>query len=113
MGYHKGPFWDLCCFSYVNDIIPQAVKSNLFLYADNSCLVFQGKEVIKIEKQSNNFTKICEWFADNRLSFHFDEDKTKSILFVSERKIKKVQKTSIKKMYKSNNIQRFYTLVAY
>ena len=34
---------------YVNDM-PQAVKSNLFLYADDSCLVFQGKDVIEIEK---------------------------------------------------------------
>ena len=33
---------------YVNDM-PQAVKSNLFLYADDSGLVFQGKDVIEIE----------------------------------------------------------------
>ena len=50
----------------MNDV-PQAVKSNLFLYADNSCLVFQGKDAIEIEKQLNEvFTNICEWFADNR-----------------------------------------------
>ena len=35
---------------YVNDI-PHAVKSNLFLYADVSCLVFQGSDVTEIEKQ--------------------------------------------------------------
>ena len=45
---------------YVNDM-PQTVKSNLFLYADNSCLVSQGKDVIEIEKQLNrDFTNICE-----------------------------------------------------
>ena len=38
---------------YVNDM-PQAVKSNLFLYADNSSLVFQGKDVIEIEKKKAN-----------------------------------------------------------
>ena len=32
----------------MNDM-PQAVKSNLFLYADDSGLVFQGKDVIEIE----------------------------------------------------------------
>ena len=37
---------------YVNDI-PKTVKSNLLLYADNSCLVFQGKDVIRFEKQLN------------------------------------------------------------
>ena len=51
---------------YVNDM-PQAVKSNLFLYADDSCLVFQGKDIIEIEKHLNgDFTNICEWFVDNR-----------------------------------------------
>ena len=85
----------------VNDM-PQAVKSNLFLYADDSCLVFQGKDVIEIEKQFNeDFTNICEWFLDNRLSINFGEDKTKSILFASKRKIKRVPKLKIK----FNNIQ--------
>ena len=32
---------------YVNDM-PQAVKSNLFLYADDSWLVFHGKDVLEI-----------------------------------------------------------------
>ena len=36
---------------YVSDM-PQAVKSNLFLYADDSRLVFQGKDVIEVEKQT-------------------------------------------------------------
>ena len=37
---------------YVNDML-QAVKSSLFLYTDDSCLLFQGKNVIEIEKQLN------------------------------------------------------------
>ena len=82
--------------------MPQPVKSNLFLYADDSCLVFQGKDVIEIEKQLNgDFKNICEWFVDNRLSIHFGEDKTKSILFASKSKIKKVPKLKIN----YNNIQ--------
>ena len=85
--------------------MPQAVKSNLFLYADDSCLVFQGKDVTEIEKQLNeDFTNICEWFVDNRLSIHFGEDKTKSILFASKRKIKRVPKLKIK--YKNIQIKQ-------
>ena len=81
---------------YANDM-PQAVKSNLLLYSDDSRLVFQGKDVIEIEKQlSEDFTNICEWFVDNRLSIHFGEDKTKSILFASKRKIKRFPKLNIK-----------------
>ena len=37
---------------YVHDM-PRAVKSNLFQYADDFCLVFQGKNVIEFEKQFN------------------------------------------------------------
>ena len=81
---------------YVNNM-SQTVKSNLFLYADDSCLVFQGKDVIEIEKQLNeDFTNICEWFVDNnRLSIHFGQDKTKSVLFGSKGKIKKVLELNI------------------
>ena len=53
----------LLFFMYVNDIL-QAVKSNLFLYVDDSCFIFQAKNVIEIEKQLNrDFTNICEWFV--------------------------------------------------
>ena len=38
---------------------------------------------------------MCDWFIDNKLSIHFGEDKTKSILFASERKIKELQKLEI------------------
>ena len=73
-----------------------AVKCDLFLYADNTCLVFQSKNVKDIEKLLNeDFANICDWFVDNKLSIHFGEDKTKSILFASKRKIKKLQKLEI------------------
>ena len=65
---------------YVNDM-PQAVNSNLLLYADDSCIMFQRKEVEEIEKVLNNAVEnISDWFVDNKLSIHFGEDKTKSIL---------------------------------
>ena len=89
---------------YVNDM-SQTVKSNPFLYADDSCLIFQGKDVTEIEKQLNgDFTNICEWFVDNRLSIHFSKDKTKPILFASKRKIKKVPKLKVN--YKNIQIKQ-------
>ena len=73
---------------YLNNI-PQAVKSNLFLYADDSCLMYQHRDVEEIEKQLNkDFENVCDWFFDNILTIHFGEDKTKFILFASKRKIK-------------------------
>ena len=76
--------------------MPMAVKCGLFLYADNTCLVYQSKNVKDIEKQLNeDFANICDWFVDNKLSIDFGQDKTKSILFASKRKIKKLQKLEI------------------
>ena len=49
---------------YVHNMT-QAVNSNLFLYAGDSCLMFQHKEVEEIEKILNNdFENIFDWFAD-------------------------------------------------
>ena len=49
---------------YVNDM-PQAVKSNLFLYADDSCLMYQHRNVNDIEKQLNRvFENVCDWSVD-------------------------------------------------
>ena len=85
--------WSLLFLICINDM-PMAVKCDLFLYADDTRLVFQSKNVI--EKQLNeDFTNICDWFVDNKLSIHFGEDKTKSILFATKRKIKKLQKLEI------------------
>ena len=59
---------------YFNDM-SQAVKYNLFLYADDSCLVYQHKDINETEKQLNvDFSNICDWFVDNKLSIHFGED---------------------------------------
>ena len=74
----------------------QAVSSDLLLYGDDSCLIFQHKHVIKIEKHLNNdFSNLCGWFLDNKLSIHFGEDKTKSVLFGSKHKLRKGDKLNI------------------
>ena len=83
--------------------MPEAVKSNLFLYADDTSLAFQGKHVIEIEKQLNGyFTNICKLFMDNKFSIHFGEDKTKSIHFASIRKIFNQFKNSFVLKYFTN-----------
>ena len=74
--------------------MPQAVNSGVLLYADDTCLIFQHKDITEIETALNkNFSVLCDWFVDNKLSIHFDEDKTKSILFSSKHKIKNSKTT--------------------
>ena len=84
-GLISGP---LLFLLYVNDM-PQAVNSELLLYTDDTCLIYMGKNIQKIEEQLNSdFTSLCEWFIDNKLSVHFGEEKTKSILFGTKRQLK-------------------------
>ena len=62
--------------------MPQAIDCELFLYADDSCLVHQHRDVKAIDTKLNkNFLSVCDWVVDDKLSIHFGEDKTKCILF--------------------------------
>ena len=61
--------------------MPQTVDFDLNLYVDDTCLLIQHKDLERVkEKLTKNFSSICDWFVDNKLSIHFREDKTKSIL---------------------------------
>ena len=62
---------------YINDM-PQAIDCELLIYADDTCLIFQHKDIHEISIVLNkNFSTLCDWFVDNKLSIHFGEDKTK------------------------------------
>ena len=90
---------------YINDM-PQAVKCELLLYADDTCLIFQHNDIKEIEIQLNKkFSLISNWFVDNKLSIHFGEDETKSILFSSKRKVKKA--SSLNVQYKDIKIKQY------
>ena len=65
--------------------MPQAVDSELLSYADDTGLLFQHKGYKKIEEHLNlDFSTLIDWLVDNKLSVHFGEDKTKSILVSSK-----------------------------
>ena len=65
--------------------MPQAVTSTLLLNADESCILYQHKDVVQIEKLLNeDFRNLYDWFVDSKLSIHFEEDKIKSILFAGK-----------------------------
>ena len=70
---------------YVNDL-PQS-----YCYADDTCIFYQNEDVKKVENVSNKeFSLLCQWFVDNKLSIHFGEDKAKSILFSETRGLKEI-----------------------
>ena len=83
-GVPQGSILGRLLFLNMNDK-SQAVKSNLFLYADDTCFVYQHKRINKTENQLNeDFYNICDYFVDNNLSIHLGKDKKKSILFDSK-----------------------------
>ena len=87
--------------------MPQAVDCELLLYADDTCLIFQHKDITEIESALNkNFSMLCDWFVDNKLSIHFGEDKTKSISFGSKHKIKKSKPLNIQ--YNDIKIKQYF-----
>ena len=74
----------------------QAVKYKLFLYADDRCLTFQRENVKEIEDQLNlNFSSVCDWCINNKLSIHLGKDKTKSVLFGTKLNIKRAEPLNV------------------
>ena len=95
-GFILGP---LLFLLYINDM-PQAVDCDLFLYADDTCLLFQHKDLERIKEElTKNLSNICDWFVDNNLSIHFGEDKTKSILFSTKNRKRKIGTLDIQYSY--------------
>ena len=87
----------------------QAVDCDLFLYAGDSCLVYQQKDVKEIEGNLNkNFSNVCDWFLDSKLSIHFGEDKTKCILSSTKNRLNKVSSLEIK--YGEIHIKQYHTV---
>ena len=89
---------------YVNEM-SQVVKCERFSYAYDTCLIFQHKETeIQLNK---NFSLICDWFVNDKLSFHFGEDKTRSILFSSKRFLRLKKASPINIQCKDIKIKQF------
>ena len=51
---------------YINDML-QAVDGERLLYADDTCLIFQHKDVTETGTALNkNFSMLCDWFPDKK-----------------------------------------------
>ena len=76
--------------------MPQSVDCDLFLCADDKCLLFQHKDLKRIKEElTNNFSNICDSFVDNKLGIHFGENKTKPILSSTKNRKREIRTLDI------------------
>ena len=67
---------------YVNDLPQSLSEVGSYLYADDTCIFYQHEDVKEIEYFLNKeFSSLCQWSIDDKLSVLFWKDKTKSIFF--------------------------------
>lgn len=72
---------------YINDM-QSACDCTLFLFADDSALLFSHKDKGEVERKlSSELHSVSIWLLDNKLSLHLG--KTESILFASNSNLKK------------------------
>ena len=84
----------LLFLTYTKDLAQALNETGSYLYADNNGVFYQDKDVEKIEKILNKeFSSLCEWFVDNKLSIHFGDEKTKRIFFLLNEKPTKTKQT--------------------
>ena len=82
-------FGPLLFLLHVNDLSQLLSHAGSYLYAND--IFYQHEDVKKIENVLNKeFSSLCQWFIDNKLSINFGEDKTKSILFSKTRGLKEI-----------------------
>ena len=85
----------------MNDI-PQALSNtDTYLHVDDTSIFCQHKDVTEIKNVLHKeFTKLCHWFVDNKLSIHCSEDKSKWILFSRDKSLPELNIT-----YNNNGIK--------
>ena len=69
-------FLNICKWSSPIIIISWLFVSSWLVFSTNTRMSKKFKNVINKE-----FSTLCQWFIDNKLSIYFGEDKSKSILF--------------------------------
>ena len=85
--------------------MPQAIDCDLFLYADNTCLLYQHKDLDQINKELKNFVTYVTGLSLTNRAFTLGTIKTKSVLFSTKNKKRKIGTFEIK--YGNINIKQY------
>ena len=83
-----GTFSDKTTLLAISEIFNVEFEVISTLYADEICLMFQHKNITETETAlTKNFSMLCDWSVDHKLSIYFGEDKARSMLSGSKHKI--------------------------
>ena len=94
-GSNLGP---LLFLIYINDL-PNALSCHTTLFADDTCLLIQAKNVSNLQKRSHNeLSKVQQWMNCNKLTLN--PNKTQVLLIPSSRQ----QVISTTKLYLNNEL---------
>ena len=90
-GVQQGSIWRPLLFLICVNDMNQAVKCDLYLYADDSCFIFQHKKVTETKKKVNQRLQQYLWLVCRQWTkYTFWGIKKKSILFSSRHNSKLV-----------------------
>ena len=74
---------------YVNDLPKVCSKTKVILYADDTPILCEGKNIAQIQNTLNSEMSLCsDWFTQNKL--HLNVSKNKSMLFGTSQKFVKM-----------------------
>ena len=79
---------NLCYSDYTSMIFRLTVDCDLFLYGDDTCLLYQDKDLEQKKELTENFPNICDWIVDNKLCIHIGEDRSNLFSTKSRKKEK-------------------------
>ena len=85
--YPRDQFWDHYFSCFINDLPNTSSKLNVFLFADDTNIYIEYKDLKNLEKIMNfELKKLYEWLCINRLSLNIS--KTKFVTFHAPNKPK-------------------------
>ena len=87
-------FRKITCAVHQGPILRPLKQKNEIFYCiliDDSYLSYQHKDIAEKKTQR----RLCGWSANNKLSIHFRDYETKSILFASKQSAKNIRKLNI------------------
>ena len=89
---------------FLNNLLQSLSESVSYVYAGSTCIFYQNKDIQNWRCSNYRILNTMRLICDKKLSIHFEENKTKCILFSKAKRLSKFNIT-----YGNNNIKQCHT----